>query len=60
MSFDESYDTRRTDDFMIMNDLAQALKKDEGLKAQTQTGTARHVRHDASESALPARQFYRF
>lgn len=31
MSFDESYDTRRTDDFMIMNDLAQALKKDEGL-----------------------------
>ena len=31
MSFDESYDSRRTDDFMIMNDLAQALKKDEEL-----------------------------
>jgi EAL domain-containing protein (putative c-di-GMP-specific phosphodiesterase class I)/GGDEF domain-containing protein len=31
MSFDESYDSRRTDDFMIMNDLAQALNKDEEL-----------------------------
>lgn len=31
MSFDESYDSRRTDDFIIMNDLAQALKKDEEL-----------------------------
>lgn len=31
MSFDESYDTRHTDDFLIMNDLAVALKKDEGL-----------------------------
>jgi len=31
MTFDHSYDSRRTDDFLIMNDLAQALKKDEGL-----------------------------
>jgi len=31
MVFDESYDTRRTDDFMIMNDLAQALKKNKEL-----------------------------
>jgi len=31
MFFDESYDSRRTDDFMIMNDLAQALNKDEEL-----------------------------
>lgn len=31
MCFEESYDSRRTDDFMIMNDLAQALNKDEEL-----------------------------
>ncbi len=31
MSFHESYDTRRTEDFLMMNDLATALKKDEGL-----------------------------
>ncbi len=31
MVFDESYDTRRTEDFMIMNDLAQALHKNEEL-----------------------------
>ena len=31
MCFEQSYDSRRTDDFMIMNDLAQALNKDEEL-----------------------------
>lgn len=31
MPFDQSYDTRRTDDFLIMNDLAAALKMDEDL-----------------------------
>ncbi|MGG6244909.1 putative bifunctional diguanylate cyclase/phosphodiesterase, partial [Pantoea allii] len=31
MTFDHAYDSRRTEDFLIMNDLAQALKKDEGL-----------------------------
>nr|WP_256497376.1 EAL domain-containing protein [Pantoea sp. B550] len=31
MSFDESYDSRRTEDFLIMNDLAQALNKNEEL-----------------------------
>ncbi|MBE5251537.1 EAL domain-containing protein [Mixta mediterraneensis] len=29
--FHEDYDTRRTEDFLIMNDLAAALKKDEGF-----------------------------
>ena len=31
MCFEQSYDSRRTDDFMIMHDLAQALNKDEEL-----------------------------
>ncbi|WP_187487724.1 EAL domain-containing protein [Duffyella gerundensis] len=31
MPFDTSYDSRRTDDFLIMNDLASALKMDEDL-----------------------------